>query len=93
MHVLFSNSYTHKQNLEYLDNVFKNVSNLAKTKKDNLRTKEFYVIENCDTPPQSLKIMTMLDYAKEQQKNMKTRIRKNKGKFYFWKYFNKFNFI
>jgi len=71
--VLLSNSYTHKQNLEYLDRVFGKITDLAKTQPSNMQTKEFYVIENDDKNPKSLKIMTMLEYAKEQQRKQESK--------------------
>jgi len=71
--ILLSNNYTHKQNLEYLDKVFEKITELAKTQPTSVQTKEFYVLENDDKNPKSLKTMTMVEYAKEQQRKQESK--------------------
>jgi hypothetical protein len=71
--VLMTNNYTHKQNLEYLDKVFSKIIELGKTQPQNLQTNEFFVIENDDKNPKSLKTMTMVEYAKEQQRKQESK--------------------
>jgi hypothetical protein len=71
--VLLSNNYTHKQNLEYLDKVFEKITDLAKKQPPNVQTREFFVIENDEKNPKSLKTMTMLEYAKEQQRKQESK--------------------
>jgi hypothetical protein len=71
--VLLSNNFTHKQNLEYLDKVLGKIIELKKTQNQNSQTKEFYVIENDKKNQKTLKLMTMLEYAKEQQRKQESK--------------------
>lgn len=67
VNVLISNNFTHEQNLEYMDKAIEKMIELGKTQIPILQTYEIYVIDRDDDKPELLKVMTMVQYAKEQR--------------------------
>jgi hypothetical protein len=74
MNVLLPNNYTQKQNLEYLDRMLKTMVEIGKTDIPHIQKYEMYVIEgNDDDRPELLKVKTIVQYAREQQKKQKNK--------------------
>jgi hypothetical protein len=71
--VLISNNFTHEQNLEYIAKAFKMMTELGKTQIPQLQTYEIYVIDSDDDKPELLKVMTGVQYIKEQQKKKQNK--------------------
>jgi uncharacterized short protein YbdD (DUF466 family) len=71
VNLLLSNKLTHEQNLEYMDKAREIIIELWKTQIRNLKNYEMYIIKSDNDNPETIKVMTMVQYAREQQKNRK----------------------
>ena len=68
VNLLISNKLTHEQNLEYMDKAREIIIDLEKTQIRNLKNYEIYIIESDKDNPDLVKVMTMVQYAREQKK-------------------------
>lgn len=73
VNVLISSNFTHEQNLEYMDKAREIMIELGKTRIPQLQTYEIYVIDSDDDKPELIKVMTMVQYAKEQRKKQQRK--------------------
>jgi hypothetical protein len=68
INILVSDNLSHEQMLEYMDKARKTIIELEKTKIRNLKNHETFVIVSYDDKSELVKVMTIVQYAKEQQK-------------------------
>jgi len=66
LNVLISRNFTHKQVLEYMDKARETMIELGKTQIPKLQKYEIYIIDSDSNKPESIKVMTMSQYGKEQ---------------------------
>jgi hypothetical protein len=71
VNLLISDKLTHEQYMEYMDKAREIIIELEKTQIRNLKNYEMYIIESDNDNYETIKVMTMVQYAREQQKKQK----------------------